>query len=66
MVITARRGADRGLRPADVQRDLRGIADLLAEAFVGELDEAGRQILREMRFWAVSYTHLTLPTTPYV
>jgi ribosomal protein S18 acetylase RimI-like enzyme len=52
MVITARRGADRGLRPADVQRDLRGIADLLAEAFVGELDEAGRQILREMRFWA--------------
>jgi ribosomal protein S18 acetylase RimI-like enzyme len=52
MVITARRGADRGLRPADVRRDLGGIADLLAEAFAGELDEAGWRILQEMRFWA--------------
>lgn len=41
-----------GLRPADVRRDLRGIADLLAEAFAGELDETGQRIVREMRFWA--------------
>ncbi|HXF68184.1 MAG TPA: GNAT family N-acetyltransferase [Thermoflexus sp.] len=52
MVIASGRKALGGLRPADVRRDLRGIADLLAEAFASELDETGQRIIRELRFWS--------------
>lgn len=52
MAHVAGREAANGLRPADVRRDLRGIADLLEEAFASELDEIGQRILREMRFWS--------------
>ncbi len=52
MVRVAGREAVSGLRPADVRRDLRGIADLLEEAFAGELDETGQRIIQEMRFWS--------------
>ncbi len=52
MVRVAGREATSGLRPADVRRDLRGIADLLEEAFASELDEIGQRIIREMRFWS--------------
>ncbi len=52
MVRAAGQEAARGLRPADVWRDLGRIADLLAEAFASELDETGQRVIREMRFWA--------------
>lgn len=38
-----------GLRQIDLHRDLRPIADLIDEAFAGELDAAGRSSLNEMR-----------------
>jgi len=38
-----------GVRPFDIGRDLRPVADLIAEAFAGELDERGAAALREMR-----------------
>ncbi|MDW8064494.1 MAG: GNAT family N-acetyltransferase [Anaerolineae bacterium] len=41
-----------GLRPADVRWDLKAIADLLEEAFAGDLDESGQSTIREMRFWS--------------
>ncbi len=52
MVRVAGRETGSGLRLADVRRDLRGIADLLEEAFASELDEIGQRIIREMRFWS--------------
>lgn len=52
MVIAEGSPAPHGLRPADVRRDLRGIADLLAEAFSGELDEVGWRVIRELRRWS--------------
>lgn len=41
-----------GLRRMDPTRDLGTIADLIAEAFAHELDERGREALREMRWMA--------------
>ena len=38
-----------GLRQIDVRRDLRAIADLVGEAFAGELDAGGRASLRELQ-----------------
>lgn len=38
-----------GIRPFDISRDLRPVADLIAEAFAGELDQRGAAALREMR-----------------
>jgi ribosomal protein S18 acetylase RimI-like enzyme len=38
-----------GLRPVDPRRDMAGVADLIDIAFQGELDTAGRQMVREMR-----------------
>lgn len=37
-----------GIRPFDIGRDLRPVADLIAEAFAHELDANGRAALREM------------------
>jgi ribosomal protein S18 acetylase RimI-like enzyme len=42
-----------GIRPFDIGRDLRPVADLIAEAFASELDPRGTAALREMR--AMSY-----------
>jgi len=38
-----------GLRKIDVRRDLRAIADLVGDAFAGELDAGGQASLRELR-----------------
>lgn len=38
-----------GIRRLDVRRDLRPIADLIAEAFASELDAKGRSSLQELR-----------------
>jgi ribosomal protein S18 acetylase RimI-like enzyme len=38
-----------GIRPFDIGRDLRPVAELIAEAFAAELDERGKSALREMR-----------------
>jgi ribosomal protein S18 acetylase RimI-like enzyme len=41
-----------GLRPLDPVRDLRSIANLIAEAFSDEMDARGQAALREMRWMA--------------
>jgi ribosomal protein S18 acetylase RimI-like enzyme len=41
-----------GLRPMNPTRDLKAIADLVAEAFADEIDRRGRAALREMRWMA--------------
>lgn len=41
--------SDEGIRPFDLQRDLRPLADLIELAFQPELDETGNQIVQEMR-----------------
>lgn len=54
--LTRRRKEDHGLRPLIPSRDLRGIADLIEEAFSHELDRSGQAALREMRWmgtWGV-------------
>lgn len=38
-----------GIRPFDISRDLRPVAELIADAFASELDERGKSALREMR-----------------
>jgi len=38
-----------GLRPMDPMRDLRGVADLIEEAFANDLDRAGQNALKELR-----------------
>jgi ribosomal protein S18 acetylase RimI-like enzyme len=38
-----------GLRPFDISRDLRAVAELIAVAFATELDDRGNAALREMR-----------------
>ncbi|MDQ3249966.1 MAG: GNAT family N-acetyltransferase [Chloroflexota bacterium] len=38
-----------GLRPFDIGRDLRPVAELIADAFAHELDSRGNAALREMR-----------------
>ena len=39
-----------GIRPFDIARDLRPVAELIADAFTNELDPRGLAALREMRF----------------
>lgn len=39
----------RGVRPLDPRRDLPQVADLIEEAFAGELDPGGQAALRELR-----------------
>jgi ribosomal protein S18 acetylase RimI-like enzyme len=38
-----------GIRPFDISRDLRPVAELISDAFADELDERGSAALREMR-----------------
>jgi ribosomal protein S18 acetylase RimI-like enzyme len=56
MVVTARvqvaQEHSGGLRPMDPTRDLKAVADLIAEAFADEMDERGRAALRELRWMA--------------
>ena len=42
--------ATSGIRPFEIGRDLRPVADLIAAAFAHELDERGQAALREMRW----------------
>ncbi len=48
---TGRIGAaeENGIRPFDIGRDLRPVAELIADAFASELDPRGSAALREMR-----------------
>jgi len=39
-----------GLRPMDPMRDLKGVADLIEEAFATDLDRSGQNALRELRW----------------
>lgn len=41
---------DTGIRPFDIGRDLRSVAELISVAFATELDDRGAAALREMRF----------------
>ncbi len=40
---------ENGIRPFDIGRDLRPVAELIAHAFAHELDQRGESALREMR-----------------
>ncbi len=40
---------ENGVRPFDIGRDLRPVAELIADAFNNELDTRGKAALREMR-----------------
>ncbi len=44
------RALDTGIRPFDIGRDLRAVAELISVAFAAELDDRGAAALREMRF----------------
>ena len=39
-----------GLRPMDPLKDLKGVADLIEEAFAADLDRSGQNALRELRW----------------
>jgi len=43
------RTEENGVRPFDIGRDLRPVAELIADAFTNELDPRGKAALREMR-----------------
>ncbi len=49
-VLTRARTQHFGLRPMDPMRDLRGVADLIEEAFADDLDRSGQSALRELRW----------------
>lgn len=44
-----RGNSESGIRPFDISRDLRPVAELIADAFTNELDPRGLAALREMR-----------------
>lgn len=44
-----RESTESGIRPFDIGRDLRPVAELIADAFTNELDPRGLAALREMR-----------------
>lgn len=51
MAVVARsRTQPFGLRPMDPLKDLRGVADLIEEAFADDLDRSGQSALRELRW----------------
>lgn len=52
MAVVARSKARRfvGLRPMEPLQDLRGVADLIEEAFAHDLDRSGQNALRELRW----------------
>ena len=43
--------SESGIRPFEITRDLRQVADLVSEAFAGELDEASTSALRELQIF---------------
>ena len=49
-----------GIRPFDIGRDLRPVAELIADAFAHELDPRGSAALREMRIMSHVGTLLKL------
>lgn len=50
MSVTGRiRKVETGIRPFDIGRDLRPVADLISHSFASELDNRGTAALREMR-----------------
>ncbi len=49
-----------GIRPFDIGRDLRPVAELIADAFAHELDQRGSAALREMRIMSHVGTLLKL------
>jgi ribosomal protein S18 acetylase RimI-like enzyme len=49
-VLTRSRTQHFGLRPMDPMRDLKGVADLIEEAFADDLDHSGQSALRELRW----------------
>ncbi|GAB4411766.1 MAG: hypothetical protein Fur0044_05910 [Anaerolineae bacterium] len=49
-VIARSRTQSFGLRPMDPLKDLRGVADLIEEAFADDLDRSGQSALRELRW----------------
>ncbi len=67
MAVLAQRRTERyfGLREMDPLRDLRGVADLIEEAFADDLDRSGQKALRELRWlsrlkpvlWWMTYTN---------
>lgn len=67
MAVLARRRTKEfvGLRPMDPMRDLRGVADLIEDAFADDLDSAGQNALQELRWlsrlkpvlWWMIYTN---------
>ena len=52
MAVLARRRTEKyfGLRPMDPLKDLRGVADLVEEAFANDLDRSGQNALQELRW----------------
>jgi ribosomal protein S18 acetylase RimI-like enzyme len=67
MAVLARRRTEEffGLRPMDPMKDLRGVADLIEEAFADDLDRSGQNALQELRWlsrlkpvlWWMIYTN---------
>jgi len=56
-----------GVRPLDLIRDLRAVADLIAEAFRDDMDPAGERAVREMRLagrWAFLFGWLDRLSPP--
>ena len=50
-VLAGRRNEEYfGLRPMDPMKDLRGVADLIEEAFASDLDRSGQNALQELRW----------------
>jgi ribosomal protein S18 acetylase RimI-like enzyme len=50
-ILAGRRSEDFfGLRPLDPMKDLRGVADLIEEAFAHDLDRSGQNALQELRW----------------
>lgn len=49
-VIARSRTQPFGLRPMDPLKDLRGVANLIEEAFADDLDRSGQSALRELRW----------------
>ena len=62
------RAAYRGLRPLDPRKDLNQVADLIEEAFTGELEPGGIAALRDLRMLSrmgpLCITGTWLPRSP--
>jgi len=49
-----------GLRPMDPMKDLRGVADLIEEAFANDLDRSGQNALQGILATGLSFLQLML------